>query len=113
MLVRLNLSGTGYGFCLVLYSGFPSGDYPGSEELDSRFPGMWEVPLETQQSEAVINNIMDQTTKPELAQYLHAALFIPTTASLIKAIKKGLLNTCPGLTKILSRSILKNQVTHQ
>ena len=30
--------------------------------------GMWIVPLETQQSEAVRNNILEQTTKPELSQ---------------------------------------------
>ena len=28
---------------------------------------MWEVPLETQQSESVTNNILEQTYKPELA----------------------------------------------
>ena len=44
--------------------------------------GMCEVPLEIQQSETVVNNIMAQTSKPELAQYLHAALFSPTKASL-------------------------------
>ena len=48
---------------------------------------MWEVPLKTQQSKVVTNNIMAQTTKPELAQYLHAALFILTAASLHKTIK--------------------------
>ena len=46
--------------------------------------GMWEVPLETQQSEAVTNNNLSETTKPELAQYLHATLFSPTTVSLLK-----------------------------
>ena len=45
--------------------------------------------LETQQSEAVANNILSQTTKPDLAQYLRAALFSQTTASLLKAIKKN------------------------
>ena len=43
---------------------------------------MWEVPLETQQSEAVKNKIMAQTNKPELTQYLHAVLFNPKTAIL-------------------------------
>ena len=61
--------------------------------------GMWEVPLETQKSEAVINNIMAYTSKPEQAQYLHASLFIPTAASLLKAIKQGFLKTWPGLNK--------------
>ena len=32
---------------------------------------MWEVPLGTQQSENVVHNILVQTSKTELAQYLH------------------------------------------
>ena len=63
--------------------------------------GMWEVPLETQQSEAVTRNILDQKTKPELAQFLNTALFSLTTASLRKAIKQGSLKNCPGLTEKL------------
>ena len=58
---------------------------------------MQEVPLETKQSEILGNEIMAQTTRPELAQYLHAALFIPTTSSLLKAIKQGFLKTWTGL----------------
>ena len=50
--------------------------------------GMWDVPLGPQQSENVVDNILAQTSKPKLSQYLHAALFSPTTASLLKAIKK-------------------------
>ena len=44
---------------------------------------MWKVTLETQQSEMVANGILAQTTKPELTQYLHAAIYVPTTASLL------------------------------
>ena len=40
---------------------------------------MWEVPLGTQKSENLVNNILAQTSKLSLAQYLHAALFSPTT----------------------------------
>ena len=68
---------------------------------------MWEVPLETQQTASVINKILAQTSKPELSQYLHAALFIPTTASLIKAIKYVFLKTLTGLTKKLVQRHLK------
>ena len=50
---------------------------------------MWEVPTETQQSQDMTNNIIDKISKPELAQYLHASIFIPTTAILLKAIKQG------------------------
>ena len=46
-----------------------------------------------------MNNILAQTSKPELAKYLHAVLFIPNTASLLKAIKQGFLKTFSGLTE--------------
>ena len=69
---------------------------------------MLEVPLDSQQSEALTNNILEQTSKPELKKYLYAALFIPTAASLIKAIKKGFLKTWLGLTeKIIKRHLEK------
>ena len=68
---------------------------------------MWEVPLETKQSEAVPNNILDQTTKTELAQYLHVELFIPTTASLLKEIKQGFLKTWLGLTENIIKKDLE------
>ena len=60
--------------------------------------GMWEEPLGPQQSENMVNTILAQTSKPELSQYLHAALFTPTTAILLNAIKQGFLKTWPGLT---------------
>ena len=47
----------------------------------------------------VVNIILDETTKPELAQYLHAALFSPKTISLLKAINQCFLKTWPGLTE--------------
>ena len=73
---------------------------------------MWEVPLEIQQSEAVTNNIMAQTSKPELSHYLYAALFSQTTASLPKVIKQGLLRTWQGLTeKLIKRHIEKARTT--
>ena len=50
-----------------------------------------------QQSENVVNNIMEKTSKPELAEYLYAALFIPTTVSLLKARKQGFMKTWTGL----------------
>ena len=67
---------------------------------------MLEVPLKTQQPSNVINKIIAQTSKLELAHYLHAALFISTTASLIKDIKQGLLKTWPGFTKKLIKKHL-------
>ena len=55
--------------------------------------GMWEVLLETKQSEVEENNIMEHTTKTKLAQYLHESLFSPKTAIILKTIKQGFLNT--------------------
>ena len=68
---------------------------------------MWELLLRTQQSENVVNKIMSKTSKPELAQYLHAALFSPTTASLVKAIRQGFLKMCQGLTEKLIKNHLE------
>ena len=42
---------------------------------------------------------MSQITKPELSKYLHAEIFIPTTASPPNAIKQGLMKTWPGITE--------------
>ena len=74
---------------------------------------MWEVPIGTQQSETVVNRILEQIYRPELAQYLHAALFVTTTARLLKAIKQDLMNMWLGLTENSSRSTLKNQGMQQ
>ena len=72
--------------------------------------GIWGVPLGTQQSENLVNNIMAQTSKPELAHYLHAALFSPTTASFLKAIKQVFLKTWPGLTeKFIKKHLEKSR----
>ena len=63
--------------------------------------------------ENVGNNILAQTSKPELAQYLRVALFIPTTESLLKAIKQGFLKTWPGLTAKIIKKYLENQGIQQ
>ena len=68
---------------------------------------MWEFPLGTQKSENLVENILAQTSKPELAQYLHAEIFSPTTASILKAIKQGILKTWPGLTEKLIKKHLE------
>ena len=47
----------------------------------------------------MVNNIIAQTTKPELAQYFHAEIYIPTTTSLQKANNTGFLKTWMGLTE--------------
>ena len=58
---------------------------------------MLEVPLETQQSKIVVNDMQAHTTKLELAHYFHATLFSLTTKNLLKAIKIGLFKTIPVL----------------
>ena len=74
--------------------------------------GMWEVNLGPQQSENVVNNILSKTSKPEPAKYLHASLLIPTTASVTKAIKQGLLKTWPGITeKLIKKHLEKSRNT--
>ena len=74
--------------------------------------GMWEVPLGPQQSENLVNIILAQTSKPELAQYLYAAILSPTTESLLKAIKQGFLKTWPGLTeKLIKKHLEKSRNT--
>ena len=55
---------------------------------------------------------MANRTEPELSQYLHAALFSPTTASLSKEIKQGFLEIWPGLTEnIINNDIQKSRNT--
>ena len=50
--------------------------------------------------------------KLEMAQYLHAALFRPTTESLLNAIKQGLLKTWPGLIeKLIKKQLEKSRNT--
>ena len=68
--------------------------------------------LGPQQLEHVVNKILVQTSKPELYQYLHAELFSPTTASLLKSIIQGFLNTWPGLTgKVIKKHLDKSRNT--
>ena len=77
-----------------------------NKDTSNKQTGMYKVPLETQQSEIVANNILAQTTKPELEQYLHAAIFILTTTILLKATKLYFLKTCTGLIEGLIKKHL-------
>ena len=54
---------------------------------------------------------MALTTKLELAQYFHVALFRPTTTSLLKAIKLGFLNICSGFTEGLIKKHLEKLIS--
>ena len=68
--------------------------------------GMWEVSLGPQQYKNLVNNILEENSKSELAQYLFASLFIPTAAILLKAIKQCFLKTWTGLTEKLIKKHL-------
>ena len=73
---------------------------------------MWEVPLGPQQSENVINNIMEQTSKQELAQYLHTSIFSPTKSIILAETKKVSLKTWPSLTEnIIKKHLSKSRNT--
>ena len=74
---------------------------------------MWEVPLMPHQSENVVNNILAQTSKTELSQYLHAALFRPPAESIVKATKQGFLKTWPGLTEKFIKKHLEKSMNTQ
>ena len=50
---------------------------------------------------------MTQNSKPELAKYLHAEHFSPTTSSILKAMKQGVLKTWPGLAEKLIKKKLE------
>ena len=75
--------------------------------------GMWELPLGPQQAENVLNNILGKTSKPELSQYLHAYLFSPTTATILKVIKQVFMKMWPGLTEKSPRNTFINQGIQQ
>ena len=45
------------------------------------------------EKKATVQNMMDQTTKPELAKYCHDALFIPKKTSLLKELKQVFLKS--------------------
>ena len=54
-----------------------------------------------------MKNILAQTTKPELAKYFDATIFIPTKTSLLEVIKQGLLKTWTELTEGLIKKHLE------
>ena len=68
---------------------------------------VWKVSLEIKQSEAVMNKILAQTSKPGQAQYRHVVLFSPKAASLLKTIKRGFPKTWTGLIETLFKKHLK------
>jgi hypothetical protein len=69
--------------------------------------GLWTIDLQQQS-----NNIIQISDQSDLVQYLHAACFSPTTATLVKAIKNGHFVTWPGLTvEAVLRHLPKSEAT--
>ena len=54
-----------------------------------------------------------QTTKNELATYLHACCLFPVLSTFVSAIKKGHFSTWPGLTDSLINKHLKKSIHRQ
>jgi hypothetical protein len=64
--------------------------------------GLWRINLrhEIQHNPIASANNVDELRKTcALVNYLHKAMFSPTTSALIKAVKQGQLDTWPGLTE--------------
>ena len=65
--------------------------------------GLWTLPLQNPTPQANIPKIANNVTKiksmDNLIKYLHQALFSPTQATLINAIRKGQLQAWPGLSE--------------
>ena len=79
--------------------------------------GMWQVkltppqpsPTHTHKSE---NTLIAERTKPELAQWYHATLFIPVKQTLIQEIKKGYFSTWTNLTiKLINNKMPQSMET--
>ena len=55
---------------------------------------------------------MEYITKPELAQWYHATLFVPINYTLIQSIKKGYFTTSPNLTsKLINKHLTPSMTT--
>ena len=79
--------------------------------------GMWHVqltpphPITTPTHESA-NTFMEYITKPELAQWYHATLFVPINYTLVQSIKKGYFTTSPNLTsKLINKHLTPSMTT--
>jgi hypothetical protein len=64
--------------------------------------GLWRINLKQTNkhiSELIANNVYELRNTGALVHYLHKALFSPTKAAMLQAVKDGHLITCPGLTE--------------
>ena len=71
--------------------------------------GLWDIPipihLTPPRKQHVSVIIQKQTNKQDLIQFYHAACFLPTIATFIKAVKNGNFISWPGLTPNSSEKI--------
>jgi DNA polymerase/3'-5' exonuclease PolX len=71
----------------------------GIRDLDT---GLWRINLRKEIQHNTIasaNNMYELRNTGALVNYLHKAMFIPTKAALLKAVKQGHLATWPGITE--------------
>jgi hypothetical protein len=64
--------------------------------------GLWRINLRqtnTHKSDPIANNVYELRSTGALVHYLHKALFSPTKAAMLQAVKDGHLITWPGLTE--------------
>jgi hypothetical protein len=63
--------------------------------------GLWRINLtqtDKHKPDPIANNVYELRNTGALVQYLHKALFSPTKAAMLQAVKYGRLITWPGLT---------------
>ena len=82
--------------------------------------GLWHVPLgppkvptlQIPTSEECHSAIYNQSTKADLAGFIHACLFSPSPSTLLQAIQNGHLTTFPGLyAELINKHLPKSLAT--
>ena len=74
--------------------------------------GLWTIPISSAPTHQANGILRTDSTKMELAAYLHATLGSPVPSTLIRAIRRGHLTTFPGLTtNLISKHLSKSVAT--
>jgi hypothetical protein len=72
--------------------------------------GLWRINLKQPNktiTDPIANNVYELRNTGALVHYLHKALFSPTTAAMLQAVKDGHLITWPGLMETAVKKYLK------
>ena len=87
----------------------------------NKFNGLWHVPLHPQDnstttiiptSQECHSAIYNQSTKADLAGFIHACLFSPSPSTLLRAVRNGHLTTFPSLyTELITKHLPKSLTT--